>query len=171
MARRTIELGFLNSLPVGEWFKPAGTLGRHKVCRLATDVFVNDGDVVYEIPSSFKGDKIEYNCGNISDPASSLKERFESWKGHQMRSLEDQLDVLQERYVDGHEHASMFSSRSVRAYENSQETQRMFTEMERLYTELERLKKMNAPKKKVVEFMITPMSKLEIWNKYGVSLF
>lgn len=168
MARRMLKLDFLNQLPIGQWYKPAGTLGRHQICRLATDVFVNDGDVVYEIPSSYTGDTVQYDCGNITDPASSVKERFESWKSHKLRSLEEEIHTLEARYARDYQAVSLFSEMSVTAFEKEKS---ILSRAAELNMEWSRLKNMTAPKKRPVEFVITPMTKLEIFNKYGVSLF
>lgn len=168
MARRMLNLGFLNQLPIGQWYKPEGTLGRHQICRLATDVFVNHEDVVYEVPSSYIGETVQYDCGNITDPASSVKERFESWKSHKLRSLEEEINVLESRYARDYQAVSLFSDMSVKAFEKEKSILSRASELNMEWT---RVKNMTAPKKRVVEFVVTAMTKLEIFNKYGVSLF
>ncbi len=168
MARRMLDLGHLNALSVGQWYKPEGTLGRHQICKLANNVFVNHEDVVFQIPSSFKGNKVQYDCGNLCDPAESLADRFESWKTHQLAQLEQEISTLESRYARDYEAVSLFSAASVHAFEQEKSILSRFQE---LNSEWSRIKKMSAPKKPVTQFVTTPMTKLEIFNKFGVSLF
>ncbi len=168
MARRMLDLGHLNSLSVGQWYKPEGTLGRHQICKLDTNVFVNHDDVVFQIPSSFKGNKVQYDCGNLCDPTESLTDRFESWKTHQLAQLEQEIATLESRYARDYEAAAVFSAASLQSFEQERS---IISKLNDINMEWSRIKKMSAPKKQAIQFVSTPMTKLEIFNKFGVSLF
>lgn len=156
MAIRIFSLGYLNSLPLGEIFKPQNTLGKHHIRRIATDVFVNDVGVIYEIPPHVGPNfRIAYDCGVLTDANETHHPRFRAWQSGRYRELEAQIARLDERRCRDAKSASQFGGDAEDRYWRSEGATRIQQEIERLWAEKVMVAAMEPPIRNFVRFRVT----------------